>query len=149
MSQEKDQQHSVHGSQEHSLSKGESPIMDIEKEGQLDTKQQPVPQEKTEATSVSVEGTAGTGQQRDTSAQPEESKKDLNDQPLPTADKKPYVDYDPALIDKQHDEIRAEIEKDSPLISDLLPLEMLEFEFKGHEGFSKKLPVSNPISTLL
>eukprot|EP00331_Platyophrya_macrostoma_P019998 CAMPEP_0176473768 /NCGR_PEP_ID=MMETSP0127-20121128/42522_1 /TAXON_ID=938130 /ORGANISM="Platyophrya macrostoma, Strain WH" /LENGTH=171 /DNA_ID=CAMNT_0017868865 /DNA_START=10 /DNA_END=522 /DNA_ORIENTATION=- len=38
-----------------------------------------------------------------------------------------YLVYDTNLIDQQNELIRQEIEKDSPLISDLLPLEMLEF----------------------
>lgn len=54
---------------------------------------------------------------------------------------KDYLMYDTNLIDRQNEEIRMEIEKDSPLISDVLPLDMLEFEFTGNEGFLKKIPV--------
>lgn len=138
--------------QQHSLSQAESPVMDIEKEGEhvaSSTRQLAVSQENPNTTGLVVKGNAVTDPekisddptQKDHNIKPEESKKDSQDQPLPTADKKPYVDYDPSMIDRQNELIRAEIEKDSPLISDVLPIEMLEFEFKGHEGFLKKLPV--------
>jgi ubiquitin thioesterase protein OTUB1 len=47
--------------------------------------------------------------------------------------------YDSNLIDQQNEEIRKEIEENSPLISDLLPLQMLEFEFSGNQPFLTKI----------
>ena len=49
--------------------------------------------------------------------------------------------YDSHLIDQQNEEIRKEIEENSPLISDLLPLQMLEFEFSGNQPFLTKIKV--------
>ncbi len=49
--------------------------------------------------------------------------------------------YDSNLIDQQNEEIRKEIEENSPLISDLLPLQMLEFEFSGNQPFLTKIKV--------
>lgn len=51
------------------------------------------------------------------------------------------VPFDPDLVDKQHEAIRKEIEEDSPLISDILPLEMLEFEFSDNAPFLIKIRV--------
>lgn len=62
-----------------------------------------------------------------------------------TADKKNYMkeyaEFNTTLIDKQNEEIRQEVEKDSPLVSDLLPLDMLEFEFAGNEAYLQKIRV--------
>lgn len=51
------------------------------------------------------------------------------------------IPFDPDLMDKQHEEIRKEIEENSPLISDILPLEMLEFEFSDNQPFLIKIKV--------
>lgn len=63
-----------------------------------------------------------------------------------TADKKNYMkeyaEFNTTLIDKQNEEIRQEVEKDSPLVSDLLPLDMLEFEFAGNEAYLQKIRVN-------
>ncbi len=73
---------------------------------------------------------------------PEEKKEnqdDLNNSIPKTDNKDSPVDTD--LIDKQSEAIRKEIEEDSPLISDTLPLEMLEFEFADNPPFLKKIQV--------
>jgi len=54
---------------------------------------------------------------------------------------KEALNYDPDLMDKQHEAIRKEIEEDSPLISDILPLDMLEFEFANNLPFLNKVKV--------
>lgn len=51
------------------------------------------------------------------------------------------LQYDSALMDQQHELIRKEIEDESPLVSDILPLEMLQFEFAQNEPFLKKVKV--------
>jgi ubiquitin thioesterase protein OTUB1 len=45
------------------------------------------------------------------------------------------IQYDSVLIDQQAETIRKEIEENSPLISDVLPLDMLEFEFLEHAAY--------------
>ena len=52
------------------------------------------------------------------------------------------IQYDTALIDQQAEEIRKEIEENSPIVSDILPIDLLEFEFSGHEAFLNKIQVS-------
>jgi len=59
----------------------------------------------------------------------EENKQQNNDQPQ----------YDSNLITQQSEEIRKEIEENSPLISDVLPLQMLEFEFADNQPFLVKI----------
>jgi hypothetical protein len=51
------------------------------------------------------------------------------------------LQFDSSLYDQQNELIRKEIEEDSPLVSDILPLEMLEFEFANNEPFLKKVRV--------
>ena len=64
----------------------------------------------------------------------EENKQQSNDQ-------NQQLQYDSNLVTQQSEEIRKEIEENSPLISDVLPLQMLEFEFADNQPFLVKIKV--------
>ena len=74
--------------------------------------------------------------------QPQVEEKKADEGKMVPENKNPNdIPFDPELMDRQHEEIRKEIEENSPLISDILPLEMLEFEFAQNQPFLTKIKV--------
>jgi hypothetical protein len=71
--------------------------------------------------------------------QPE--KKELSEQEKKDIAYAESLQFNSELMDQQHNEIQKEIEENSPLISEILPLEMLEFEFSENIPFLTKVRV--------
>jgi hypothetical protein len=73
------------------------------------------------------------------SAEPE--KKELTEAEKRDAQMAEELMFNSELMDQQHNAIQKEIEDNSPLISEILPIEMLEFEFSENLPFLNKIKV--------